>query len=70
MQHNQDQNRATITVPEIASRLDICEECVYRLLHDKIIPNLRIGRRFIISRAAYLRWEQNLGEGPASSTAA
>jgi len=55
--------RTTITVPEICSRLGICEETVYAMLTDGTIPNIRYGRRFIVSRTAYERWEGSIGEG-------
>ena len=54
--------RTTISVPEISERLGICEETVYEMLRDGSIPNMRYGRRFIISRFAYERWEANIGE--------
>jgi excisionase family DNA binding protein len=55
----------TITVPEIASRMGICEETVYDMLRKHEIPNLRHGRRFIVSRTAFERWESTIGEGAA-----
>ena len=55
--------RTTIGVSEISGRLGICEETVYAMLKDGCIPNIRYGRRFIISRAAYERWEGSIGEG-------
>ncbi len=54
--------RTTITVPEISERLGICEETIYEMLRDGAIPNMRYGRRFIISRFAYERWEATIGE--------
>jgi excisionase family DNA binding protein len=53
----------TITVPEIAGRMGICEETVYDMLRKHEIPNLRHGRRFIVSRTAFERWESTIGEG-------
>jgi excisionase family DNA binding protein len=53
----------TITVPEIADRLGVCEETVYLMLKAKKIPNIRQVRRFIISRAAYEHWEATIGQG-------
>jgi excisionase family DNA binding protein len=61
--------RSTITVPEISERLGICEETVYEMLRDQAIPNIRYGRRFIISRAAYERWEATIGEAIQPSLA-
>jgi excisionase family DNA binding protein len=62
--------RTTITVREISERLGICEETVYEMLRDQAIPNIRYGRRFIISRAAYERWESTIGESAPSKIAA
>jgi len=55
----------TITVPEIARRLDVCEETVYQMLKAHEIPNLRHGHRFIVSRTAYEHWEATIGQGGA-----
>ena len=60
--------RTTITVPEISERLGICEESVYAMLKDGAIPNIRYGRRFIISRVAYERWEATIGEAAKQPT--
>jgi len=54
--------RTTITVPEISERLGICEETIYGMLRDRKIPNIRYGRRFIVSRTAFERWEATIGE--------
>ncbi len=61
--------RTTITIPEISERLGICEETVYDMLRGKAIPNIRYGRRFIISRVAYERWEATIGETISPSVA-
>ena len=60
--------RTTITVPEISERLGICEETVYDMVRNHVIPNIRHGHRFIISRVAYERWEATIGEQAPSST--
>jgi len=56
-----DAPHTTITIPEIADRLDVCEETVYDLCRRHIIPSIRPGRRFIISRTAYEKWEATIG---------
>ena len=61
--------RTTITVPEISERLGICEETVYDMVRSQTIPNIRYGRRFIISRVAYERWEATIGEAIPPSAA-
>jgi excisionase family DNA binding protein len=53
--------RTTICVAEICERLGIGEHQVYQMLKDNIIPNIRYGRRYIVSRAAFERWEQSIG---------
>jgi excisionase family DNA binding protein len=59
---NDAQQHTTITIPEIANRLDVCEETIYDLCKRHIIPSIRPGRRFIISRTAYEKWEATIGE--------
>ena len=54
--------KTTITAPEIAERIGICIDSVYALLKNRTIPNLRYNHRFIISRAAFERWESTIGE--------
>ena len=61
--------RTTISVPEISERLGICEETIYEMLHSHEIPNIRHGHRFIVSRAAYERWEATIGEGAPPAAA-
>ena len=50
-----------ISVPEIARRLRIGRLAVYALLEQRIIPGVRLGRRWIITRHAYEQWECTCG---------
>jgi len=50
-----------ISVPEIARRLDIGRLAVYAMLEQEIIPGIRLGRRWIITRYAYEQWERSCG---------
>jgi len=50
-----------ISVLEIARRLSIGRLAVYSMLEQGIIPGLRLGRRWIITRQAYLTWESTCG---------
>ena len=52
---------ARISVPEIAERLDIGRLAVYAMLEQKILPGIRLGRRWIITRHAYEQWERTCG---------
>jgi excisionase family DNA binding protein len=50
-----------ISVLEIARRLSIGRIAVYSMLKQGIIPGVRLGRRWIITRHAYLVWERTCG---------
>jgi excisionase family DNA binding protein len=50
-----------ISVLEIAGRLTIGRLAVYSMLEQGIIPGVRLGRRWIITRHAYLTWERTCG---------
>ena len=52
---------ARTTVPEIAKRLGIGRLKVYRMLEQQILPGIRVGRRWIITRHAYEHWERTCG---------
>ena len=55
-----------ISVPEIAQRLSIGRLAVYAMLEQGIIPAIRLGRRWIITRRAYLNWEETCGVRPGA----
>ena len=48
-------------MPEIARRLDIGRLAVYAMLDQGILPGIRLGRRWIITRHAYEQWERTCG---------
>ena len=50
-----------ISVPEISSRLGIGRLAAYTMLEQGIIPGIRLGRRWIITRHAYEQWERTCG---------
>ena len=56
-----------ISVAEIATRLSIGKLAVYAMLEHHIIPAIRRGRRWIVTRSAYNEWEQICGKDPDSS---
>jgi len=61
-----DASSSRITVLEIARRLNIGRLAVYSMLEQGIIPGLRLGRRWIITRQAYLTWESTCGLPPGT----
>jgi excisionase family DNA binding protein len=50
-----------ITVQEIARRLNLGRLAVYAMLEQGIIPAIRLGRRWIVTRHAYEQWERTCG---------
>ncbi len=52
---------AAISVPEVARRLGIGRRAVYIMLEQGILPGIRPGRRWIITRHAYQQWERSCG---------
>jgi excisionase family DNA binding protein len=50
-----------ISIPEIAKRLSIGRLAVYEMLEQGLLPGLRLGRRWIVTRHAYEHWERTCG---------
>ncbi|MGA2726145.1 MAG: excisionase family DNA-binding protein [Bryobacteraceae bacterium] len=53
-----DSPSSRISAQEIAQRLNVGRLAVYAMLEQGIIPAVRLGRRWIITRQAYLAWER------------
>ena len=56
-------SRSRMSVLQIARRLNIGRLAVYAMLEQRVLPGLRIGRRWIITRQAYEQWERTCGMG-------
>ena len=50
-----------MSVVEIARSLNIGRLAVYAMLEQGIIPAIRLGRRWIVTRSAYKQWERTCG---------
>ncbi|MGI8745754.1 MAG: excisionase family DNA-binding protein [Bryobacteraceae bacterium] len=50
-----------MSVQEIAQRLTVGRVSVYAMLEQGIMPGIRLGRRWIITRHAYEQWERTCG---------
>jgi excisionase family DNA binding protein len=50
-----------MTVEEIAQRLHVGRLSVYSMLEAGVLPGLRVGRRWLITRCAYEEWERHCG---------
>ena len=56
-----DLPNSRISALEIARRLNVGRLAVYSMLKQRIIPGVRLGRRWIITRHADLAWERTCG---------
>jgi len=61
---------ARMTVEAIAHRLGIGRPTVYAMLEQGVLPGIRLGRRWIVTRYAYEQWERTCGvrSGPGLQT--
>ncbi|MHB1682959.1 MAG: helix-turn-helix domain-containing protein [Bacilli bacterium] len=50
------------TVAEVAERLELTEDAVYRLARQKILPCVRIGRMIRFDEQALDEWIRNGGQ--------
>lgn len=50
-----------LSVKEIAERLEIGKMAVYGMLERGIVPGIRIGRNWLVTRQAYEQWERTCG---------
>ena len=50
-----------MSIREIARRLDIGRVAVYQMLDEGLLPGIRLGRRWIVTRHAYEQWEKTCG---------
>ena len=56
-----DSPSSRISVLEIARRLDIGRLAVYTMLEQGLLPGIRLGRRWIVTRHAFENWERACG---------
>jgi len=50
-----------ISIRKIAIRLSIGRAAVYKMLEEHVIPAIRLGKRWLVTRHAYLAWERGCG---------
>jgi excisionase family DNA binding protein len=50
-----------MSIPEIARRLGIGRLAVYSMLEQGLLPGIRLGRRWIVTRPAFEAWEKTCG---------
>jgi excisionase family DNA binding protein len=52
---------ARLTIQDIAARLQIGKMAVYKMLESDILPGIRVGNRWLVTRYAYEQWEKTCG---------
>jgi excisionase family DNA binding protein len=53
--------KARMTPKDVAKRLSVGTRTVYTMLEQGILPGIRIGKRWLITRHAYEQWEGSCG---------
>jgi len=53
--------RSRITIKEIAKDLNVGLHSVYRMLDDRIIPGIKLGRGWLVTLHAYGEWKRTCG---------
>lgn len=53
--------KTRMTPKDVAERLHIGTRAVYMMLEQGILPGIRIGHRWLITRHAYEEWEKTCG---------
>jgi len=56
-----DDMSGRISIPEIAARLSIGRLTVYAMLEQGILPGIRLGHRWLVTRHAFEEWERTCG---------
>jgi excisionase family DNA binding protein len=50
-----------LTPKEVAQRLHLGTRAVYGMLEQGLLPGIRLGKRWLITRHAYEKWEKTCG---------
>ena len=56
-----DVTSSRMSIREIAKRLSVGRLAVYMMLEKGMIPGIRLGRRWIVTRHAFKEWERTCG---------
>lgn len=67
MSKQQQEERLTLTVNEVARLLGLSRGATYEAVRTGQIPSIRIGRRIIIPRVALVKLLEEAGKGKTGS---
>jgi excisionase family DNA binding protein len=62
-----EQRDGRISVLDIARPLDVGRQAVYAMLARRILPGIRLGSRWMVTRAAFQRWAEMCGMSAGAS---
>jgi excisionase family DNA binding protein len=62
--------RACYSIAELQQLLGVGRTAVYKALTDGTIPNIRIGRKFVVPRAAVARMLESVAWNPPAGSVA
>ncbi len=57
-----------LTVEEVAKALGICRALAYKQVRAGVIPSVKVGDRYLISKTAFKRWLSGEMPIPASKS--
>ena len=60
-------NEMAMTVQEVADSLGVCVPTAYGLVNRPGFPKIRVGRRILIPREAFIRWLNEEASGGVAS---
>ncbi|MFT4326764.1 MAG: helix-turn-helix domain-containing protein [Candidatus Woesearchaeota archaeon] len=52
----------SLTVSDIAEILNISKQNAYKLCHSKDFPSVKIGKRIIVTKLAFIKWMEEPGQ--------
>lgn len=53
---NYDELSLALSVKDISKVLGICERSAWNLIHSEGFPKIKVGRRIIIPKEAFINW--------------
>ena len=56
-----------ISIKEIAEDLDKGKMSVYAMLETGLLPGIRVGKQWLVTRQAYEQWKQTCGMPPVAA---
>ena len=59
--------KKVLTIEEVSAELGIGRSTAYQLAKERKIPAIRLGRRYVVPKAAFERFLENAGTGKSAA---